>query len=327
MSTVSVLVGGYEYTGWTSVNIQRSLEQASGSFTLSINQREARWLARYPIQLGAECQVQIDGVTVINGVLEKLSPQLSGDSRSLSVSGRDATRDLIDCSAEIPKQELKNATVADVAKLLLAPLGISLDCPDPGKPFAKIAINDGESAFAVIEQHARQRGLLCYTLGDKVLHVRKANPQVLPVRIEEDMNLLSGSAEHDHSELFGSYEVKSQATGGKHAVKSTATGTGASQRKLIITAEKSETDTQVRADWEAKTRQAKSKQATVSVRGWQYEKGQLWSPNSMVWLESPSLMFAQAVLIKGVTYTLDDNGGEITSLELVDPDTYAEEPA
>lgn len=323
---VEVFTAAGIFDGWTQVNISRSLEQAAGTFSLTIEQNAARWLAKYPLQPETVCVVKVAGIPVIHGVLEKLSPRLAADSRTLTVSGRDATRDMIDCSAEIPKQELKNATIKQVAELLMKPYGIAVDCPAPGKPFEKIAINDGESAFDVIEQHARQRGLLVYTNADKMLHIRKAEPKDISVKLVEGQNILSGDAEHDSSQLYGTYEVKTQAKKGKHAIKVSAKGAGKPERKLIIRAEKAEEDPQKRADWEAKTRQAKSKRANITVRGWQFATGKLWEPNLLVTLNSPSLMLKQSMLVAGVTLKLDD-GGEITTLALVDPDIYAEEPA
>ncbi len=325
-SKVEIYTDAGIFDGWTQVNISRSLEQAAGTFSLTIEQNKARWLASYPLQPETQCVVKVAGVPVIVGVIEKLSPRLAADSRTLTVSGRDATRDMIDCSAEIPKQELKNATIKQVAEMLMKPYGIAVDCPNPGKPFDKIAINDGESAFNVIEQHARQRGLLVYTNADKVLHIRKSAPEDVSFKLREGDNILSADAEHDSSQLYGTYEVKTQAKGGKNAVKVSAKGAGNPKRKLIIRAEKAEEDPQKRADWEAKTRKAKSKRANVTLRGWQISPGKLWQPNLLVMLDSPSLMLKQSMLVVGVTMKLDD-GGEITTLALVDPDVYAEAPA
>ena len=329
--TVEVFAEDGIYDGWTGVSISRSLEQAAGTFSLTIEQNRARFLSKYPLKLETPCTVKVYGESVIYGVIEKLSPRLQGDSRTLTVSGRDCTRDMIDCSAEIPNQELKNVTVKSVAELLMKPYGITVDCPEAGAAFDKVAVNDGETAFTVIEQHARQRGFLVYTDGDKILHIRKASPVDTGFRIVEGLNLLGGDAEHDSSQLFGTYEVKSQAKGPKkNAVSSMAKGTGVAGRKLIIRAEKPESDTQKRAQWEAKTRQAKSHRANVTLRGWRYRTAgewKVWKPNLLITLTSPSLMFDQSVLVAGVDLKLDDNGGELVTLALVDPNVYAEEPA
>lgn len=324
MSEVSILVDGNEYLGWTEVTIKRSLEQAAGTFTLAVSDGRSRPLATYPIQRESECVVLVDGQAVINGVVEKLDARIDENNRSLSISGRDVTRDMIDCSAIIPNQELKDITLKAAAELLLAPYGIEVNC-DSGQTFKKIAVNDGETAFSVIERYARQLGLMCYTLGDRVLHITKPSPTILDFTLSEGVNIKSASATHDSSQLHGEYIVKTQAKGGKHAVKASAVGTGGSQRKLIVRAEKSETDPLIRAEWESQVREARSRRATVTVRGWQV-LDQLWMPNLSVWLDSPSLGFDQAMLVAGVSLSLNDSAGELATLELVAPETYAREP-
>lgn len=318
------------YSGWTRVDIERSLEQASGAFSLGVGKRNTRWLDQFALQEDTDCVVKLNGQAVINGIVEKVKPAITADGRSLSVSGRDATRDLIDCSAQIPNQEMTHVTLDVVAREMLKPYGIALDCPDPGEPFAKIAVNDGESGFEVIEQHARQRGLLCYTSGDRVLHLRQAKPQVLRYRLREGVNILLADAEHDSSGVFSEYTVKSQAHGGQSGVQATATGAGRAGRSLILTAEKAGSDVQARADWEARVRKGRSRRATVTVRGWQFTEGDalmLWQPNLLIWLESPALRFNQAMLVAGVRYSLGADQPELCHLTLVDPDVYAEEPA
>jgi prophage tail gpP-like protein len=59
----------------------------------------------------------------------------------------------------------------------------------------------------------------------------------------------------------------------------------------------------------------------MAVQGFRDLTGEVWTPNRLVWLESPFLHVTQDMLIEGVTFT-QDASGSITRLELVDPKAY-----
>jgi prophage tail gpP-like protein len=49
-------------------------------------------------------------------------------------------------------------------------------------------------------------------------------------------------------------------------------------------------------------------------------------PNLLVTLESPALGMDGELLVASVTLSVDDSGGSLSALELVNPDAYAAEP-
>lgn len=329
-SSIPILLetAGKLYTGWKDLSVTLSLEQASNSFQLTASDAGKAELAQHPIQLGSRCRVVIAGQPVINGWIEDGEPSYDANAHDIKFSGRDVTCDAIDSSAQIPNQELHNVTLAQAARQLMQPYGITVDCPEPGAKFDKFVINDGETGFQAIESHARQRGLIVYTLGDGVLHIRKPNPQQTGVMLEEEENILKASAKLSQKDRFGKYIVKSQAKGKPRQAAEITDASIRSSRVMIVRAEKAnETASNLeRAKWEMRVRKAKSERATITVQGWHYAAGKLWMPNLLANLKSPSLGMGGDLLVASVTLSVDDSGGSLSVLDLVHPDAYAAEP-
>jgi len=84
-------------------------------------------------------------------------------------------------------------------------------------------------------------------------------------------------------------------------------------------------DAAKRADWEMRRRLARSKSASATVNAWRQRDGRLWLQNENVFVNSPWLGLAEPLLISEVEYSYDD-GGEVTTLDLVLPDTFLPEP-
>lgn len=328
MADIVLLTSAGEYAGWESMRITLGLDQLSGAFELAVSGDNARELSKHPLRKGLECKVLLNGQVVITGYINKRRPAYDKNSHTLSISGRDVTCDLVDCSAIVPNQELHNVTLADAARQLIAPFPtIKLDCPAPGAPFPKFVINEGDTIFGVLESHAKQRGLMIYTTGDGVLRIRKPEVKGTGLTLTEGDNILAASAEDGDDEQFAEYIVKAQkADDGKHQAEQRYTDPSVRKGRVrVITAEKPDDGAEIknRAEWEAKLRQAKSVTAAVSVQGWESKAGKLWRLGDSLKLHSPALEFNhRAVVVNNITYAVDDNSGTTTELALVLPEVY-----
>lgn len=319
-----------EYDGWKSIRVNRSIEQASGEFTLEVTEKTAIHLHQHEVSLNDRCQVLLHGKNVINGYVDKVNPSFDATTHSISVSGRDVTGDIIDSSAVLEKGELANVTILQLAQALLKDTSITVSCPKPGKPFAKAVVNGGETIFAVLQSHAQQRGMLVYTLGDGVLHIGNPDQENASIVLEEGKNLKVANAEHDVTEQYHTYIFHAQGKGGK-TVKHTVTDPKQRKGRVLVQdielAEDSSLDLKTRAEWELKTRKAKARRATATMQGWEYAPGKLWNVALLVHLKSPRLGYDEPMLVSTLTHTADDQGGTTTELTLTDPAAYAPQPA
>lgn len=326
MPDITLSTPSGEYTGWESIRVNLALDQMSGSFELSVSGENARELIKHPLTKGLQCRVKLDGETVITGYINRRSAAYEPESHTLTLSGRDVTCDLIDCSAVVQNQELHNVTIAKAAIQLIAPFpAITLDCPAPGAPFDKFVINDGATIYDVLSEHAKQRGLMIYSLGDGVLRIRKPSVSANSNALIEGVNIIKGSAEDSDEDLFNRYIMRfsdpdSAFHKGLYTYTDSSVRTG---RVRIIDAEKADkTGPKNRAQWEAKLRQARSQTASISVQGWA-ANGRLWRIGDAVPVQSPALAIAETLLINAITYNADE--GTTTDMELVRPEVYVNE--
>lgn len=158
---VLLTVGGTRYGGWKSLRARRSIEEASGSFELGVSDLWPEQQVPREIRPFDACALSIDGETIITGAVDSVTNGMMSKDHFLSVTGRDKSADLVDCSAQHAKGEWRNARLDQIARDLAAANGISIKVEaDVGAVFPQWAIQEGESAYACIERAARMRGLL-----------------------------------------------------------------------------------------------------------------------------------------------------------------------
>jgi prophage tail gpP-like protein len=95
-------------------------------------------------------------------------------------------------------------------------------------------------------------------------------------------------------------------------------------RPLIIIAEDQATDDRClqRAQWEAGTREAKSKKLIVQVQGWRQSNGAIWEINTLVYMRCPWVKEDQVMLISAIEFALDMAGGTVCNMTIYPPEAY-----
>lgn len=120
MPEVRLMVGNQEWGGWKSYRISLGMQQLAGTFDLQLTERWAGQAARREIPEGAPCSVHFDNEVLITGYIDRVGPTYNSHDHNVSVTGRDKTCDLVDCSA--PATQWIGRGLADVARELCAPL-------------------------------------------------------------------------------------------------------------------------------------------------------------------------------------------------------------
>ncbi len=346
LGAVGLRVNGKEYRGWKTAQITRGIESISGSFELSVSERWATQAEPWPIRQEDECTLVIGSKKVITGWVDRRSPSYNASSHALSVSGRDASAALVDCSAnpELGAWEFKGVSVLTFCKRICQPFGISVSLQSGltdealPKPPKKLSIDPGDTAVNAIESACRLAALLPVSdgLGGLVL-TRAGAATRATTELVEGQNILSASAEFNAAERFHTYKVLGQHKGNNafngvsaSSVKGTAVDLNVlrSTRVLIIRPEGNTTveHAKKRAEWEATHRAARAMAVTVTVQGWTQGDGVLWPINSLVRVRSPKLGVDGDMLITEVTYSASADAGTTTALSLKRPDSFQPEP-
>jgi len=330
---VTLIVDGQVYAGWEEVSISKEINSLASSFSLNLTDRWRPQQTVVSFKVGDTCEIYIGKKSVLSGYIDTFSRSISANSRTMQVSGRSKSGDLVDCSYD-GKTEFKNSTMKSITEKIISPFGITASFLSDGGSFPKIDIKQGESIAEIIDRMARQKGLLVYASEDGGIVFSKRGSERSSNEIIQGVNLLTGSVSHDMKNRFSTYKVKGQTSGtvgtAENATKNTASSTDEGierYRPMVIIAENSVNQAGAlnRANYESSYRAAKGSSYSVSVQGWFQENGDLWDINKTTALKSSFLGYQGDLLINSVTYSKGSNG-TICSMELIRPDAYLFEP-
>jgi prophage tail gpP-like protein len=328
---IDLLAAGRSYAGWQAVQVTLSMEQCAGAFALAVSERWAGQGTDWAIPAGEQCALMIDGQMVITGHVDQVRMSQDATSHTVELAGRDATADLVDCSAVRQAGQWRGLRIEQIAAELAEPFGVAVRADvDTGKPLASFALHEGETVFEAIERAARIRALLLVSDGTGGLVLTRAGVQRVATPLVMGGNILSARVGLDMRDRFSSYVVKGQAPGNDNfngasaaQIKAGATDPGVGRyRPLIITNDSPDVGATLaqRAQWEASVRAARSYDIEITVQGWRHQDG-LWQPNTTAAVVAPSLRLDTDLLITRVVFTLDERGST-TALQLTHADAY-----
>lgn len=336
--TIVLTVGGRRHTGAEAITVSRSLDAITGSFTLTLAARGRAIDPVFPVVAGDRCTLSLGGETVIDGWIDAVEPSISESTHLLTVSGRDRTADLADCSAIHRPGSWRNQSIERIAADLTAPFGVSVKAvASTGGPIRFFALQQGETVQAAIERLLRFRGLLMQADAAGNLEIVKADEGASVASLRWGVNISTISARQDHRDRFSDYLVKGQARGGDDRngkaaaqVKGDASDSRIARYRPILIVAEDQVDSAsatARAEFEAGVRAGRSRSCEVTVLGWRIASGgALWRPNRRVRLTCSQAGFDDEVLlIEGVEFSRTDEG-TLTRLSLVPGDAWRQLP-
>lgn len=318
------------YEGFKNLKLSRNLTQLTGSFEITLVDKWRVDQEDFELKPGQEISCRLGNTPLYKGYIDRLSISLSSSSRNLTISGRDKTGDLVDCSI-IGNNEFNNMTIDAIAKELVKPFGIGIVIfSDIGKPFTKFTVNQSETVFEALERLAKQRDLLLTSSPVGNLVFEKKGTVRSSSELIEGVNILQSAVTFDNTERFSEYHVKSQAPALLGSINDNTKGKGLAKdngilryRPTLLISENpaDSAGSQKRAQWEASFRAAKGMQVSVMTQGWTQKGGELWATNQTVHLYCRSLGLKQDMLIQRVRFEQSESGRR-TELELIRPDAF-----
>lgn len=332
MSKIQLNLNGTAYTGWTRLSLVRSVETISGRFDIDLTDKRP-----FPVPRGGAVELFLYDNLIITGYTDTLQIDVAATEHGLSISGRDKTGDLVDCSALVESQEMINVTLREVVEAVIEPFGIkAIFETDPPEIFKKFSFQE-ETVFEAIERACRLRGVLASSNEKGEVVIQKYGQRRTNTGLALGVNVLSARATFNDADRFSVYKVYGQQSGDDDTGPDASTKPEGQARDLavkrnrpkIIIAEGNVDNgiAQQRAEWEAAIRAARAVSVEVVVPGWtEVPGGNLWRENSLVRTTLEPLGIDGDMLIKEVGFTLDDRNGEKTRLMLVRPDAYEKQP-
>ncbi len=338
MNDVFLVINGTRYGGWKDVEITRSMETLSGRFRLGLTERWPGQTLSRPIGLSDSCTVRIGSDIVITGYIDDIEQSYDANTHTLTITGRDKSGDLVDCSARHSPGQWKNQPLETIVRDLTSPFGINVATAVPtGEVFKTFALEQGETVLEAIERLCKLRGLLCIPDGLGNLLITRTDAAQSAVALITGENILKGSIRHSAKDQFSEITVKGQTEGSdtshpKTNTTPTAISIDASVRRyrpLVLLAEGQANGAicQKRADWETAIRKAKGFEVDYTVADWrQGHTGPLWDINRRVRVRDPLFKVDEFLIISGITFRLNDQGGRITELTLSKPEAFSPNP-
>jgi prophage tail gpP-like protein len=339
MDNVILKAAGNAYEGWQKVRINRSLTAMAGTFDLELTWEFQGDVAAYDafidgLLTGSECTVDIGKDRLITGYLDDFIPSYDDETITISVTGRDKTADLVDCSVVQPSGQFKNQTLLQIAIIVSAPFGISvINETDVGAAFQRVQVEQGETAGEFLTRLAQQRGVLLTTNGLGQLVITRASKKRGEVALKLGVNVKAGRGRFSRKQRFSEYIVK--ATGGAGweddqplenvgGIKSTITDQDVKRyRPLIIVNDEVTTaaGASLRGQWERQRAISASNTAEYTLTGWRNPNtGNLYQLNRIVPVTDAIMKINKDMLISNILYSEDNDTGRLIVLSVVDPD-------
>ncbi|PSU49490.1 phage tail protein [Photobacterium frigidiphilum] len=341
MSDVVLKAGGNVYGGWTKISVTRSIKSMSGSFDLELTWKWQGSEDKYksfmdPIKQGQPCMVEIGGERVITGYVDDWVPSYDATQVVISVSGRDKTADLVDCSIDYPSGQFNNQTLTQIANVICKPFGIKVIVnTDVGAAFPRVQIEQGETPHELLSRLARQRGVLLTSDTYGNLVITRASKERAGVSLILGENVLAARGRFSWRNRYSSFTVKAVGAsfgGWDDAPLSTVGGIKAEvkdeeisrYRPMIIINEEITTaeGAAKRGQWERQRSLAISNGAEYTVTGWRIpQTGKLWNFNTLVPVLDEILGIDEEMLIASVMFSEDD-AGRLAVVSVVKPEAF-----
>lgn len=348
----ALMIDGKLYGGWTDLRVTRGIERCAADFQVSVSERWPGQEEEWPIRLFAACEIRFDDDVLITGHVDGVQGQADATSKSLSVSGRSRTADLIDCCALIQGGEFRDSEFAAICRSVGAPFGVGvLDNALVGRVVIPTSAADQtEKCFEFLERLARQAGVLLTDDAEGNLIIARTGDGVSSTVLEEGANILSWAVTMEGEKRFDRYIVKGQLPAGPSWIPEMDRDPGEARRPggdarpnvtgeirdaavpryrpFVMQAEGNADPAQARARalWQARRDAAESLSVKIAVQGWRQEDGRLWAINERVLVVIGSFGIKEELLVATVSHTLNNRDGRQTLLTLGPPDAFTPEP-
>jgi prophage tail gpP-like protein len=342
-------VNGNKYSGFKTLHVEHSVEQLAGIFKVTLAPPvDGATIAAtgdyFEISFTDTDRPAAAEVVLIEGWVDLVAVKYGEGERLLTIVGRDALGDLVDCAAGIGSTEFTgvnewaDSPIETIVAGLVAPFGpagkpIEIHTEvDTGDPIKTFRVQIGESVSEAISRLCAQRALLAYSGGDG-LYLDRAGTLRATDTIRQGVNVVRCQARasdvdrYRHNYVIGSGENSSLVTTEDYTQPFGVAWDRAVKRNrphVAMSAGSGDSGAfEAQAKWEAATRAGRSRQVAHTVPGWTMSDGAIWPLNRLVTIVDPWIgMNRVEALISRVARTMDQHGRFETELTTAPPETY-----
>lgn len=348
--TMELEVNGVRYDNFTAASCEIRLDALSNTFSFEAVAAEGEPL---PFKGGEDCRVIVDGEVQLTGSIEIVDVSYDAGDHTITVQGRDKTGDLLDSSIDKISDLRAPITLKQIIEKVIENIGADIKVVQEVSTAAFSSAQDvaapepSDNAFTFIEKYSRKRQVLLTSngAGDVVITSGSAQQAVGSIQHiigASDNNVIASSFSFDTTGRYNSYKIASQLNpfalnlAGETGLDSVVSQSGGTSdpdvrigRQMVLIAEAPSSNDQNfdRAKWEANIRKARGLVYSVTVHGYRVDptdpSSDLWQINRLYQILDDYLGKSEPMLCNSVTFTLDVDGGQQTSLAFVDQNAYS----
>jgi len=159
---LTLAIDGRHYGGWLDVEICRSLDRFSHTFSLGYTDQWVDNNEPWPIRDGAACQVFFGKELLITGYVNSAQWSVTAEAWELNAHGRSLSGDLEDCSVLSDVSSWKFAPPITIVNKLIEPYGIKAisTVSQALLPIEFFQLNEGETVHDAIDRLCKALALL-----------------------------------------------------------------------------------------------------------------------------------------------------------------------
>ncbi|WP_315768213.1 phage baseplate assembly protein [Bradyrhizobium sp. SZCCHNR2012] len=330
---VTITAGGGRWTAFEEFHVHAAINAAARSFSIEVAAELGGSATNQVFAVGTEVSISTNGDLLLTGYVDEKEPAFSAFHAMISVSGRSKSADLVDGSAEHDTGHFRNKDPLEIGQAISSEYGAKWETDQQLEKIEQYQITPGETCYRCVEKLTRQQGFTIMGTPEGNAKITKAGQQRQSGSLIEGVNILSGRGSQNARNRHSKIVVRGQRPFGHGddnlEIEAQELDSAIRRHRAIIIVQDEDT-TKDRAKKRAKNRKNRaagnSLKATISVQGFHDDTGQLWAPGNLVWTESQFLDISQDMLIESVDYVQND-GGSIATLNLVDPRAYGGEGA
>lgn len=316
--TISITGQAMQLTGWSGLQVVRSLDSCADGFSFSFpweptESNRDRWRAYRT----TSCVIRYQGEVVLSGIIEKISAAWSSQRRELTIEGRSRSGALLDLSAEPVELTASFNTIARQ----LSPNVSVVARPDIND--ISVQIEAGQTIYDALAGIAAGRGYWGQPQPNGSLLFSRIRPGAPAAKlIEGGSPLVSIETAHDLTRRFYRYRTIVTVDGQTRSGEAIDEGVDPARDGQIVQTS-SDADPIDAATFQRSRGIIDGYTCLVTVIGWTNGTS-LWAPGQAVDIQAPSAMMynRSTLIVKRVVFQLDESGGAITELDLTFPQIY-----
>jgi len=332
---ITLTVDGLIFGGWKEFRFRRALDECTSAFSLSLSERWAGSDVRRAVTKGSAYQLAVGGEVIAAGGIDDVAISYDTELHDVVVTGRDWLADIVDCAAS-PNgpYEFRNLRLDEIAQRLLQPYGLAVTTQcDVGAPFARFAIQPGETVWTAIERAMRFRAVLAHSDASRTLIFTRAGLGGDGGAIALGRNAKNATGFFSMQGCFSEIILRSQAEASDGLdVASEMQASAAAHDELVpryrptvIVGENAAQGQSLkeRADWHKAVARGRATSASYTLAGWRNDAGKLWQPNTLVQVEDDYLNVRETLVATAVELVLTVEGGKEATVDVAPPSAYS----